>query len=636
MVGRDLSRAVSWRTALPIFLAVVAVEIVVVIGLAAWSLADARGELEDARRHAGAGRASVRDIDLEAAGTSFAAAASSFDRGAAALHTPAVRVVAVVPMVRENVRAARALAVAGGTVADAGADLLAAINRQPDGLRSYLPSDGRVPVDRLARLAEDTATAERRLADAAATVGGVPAGRLVGPVRSAWRQFDDELTRSRELVGSAADASSAFTDLLGGNGRRRYLFGAQNPAELRGTGGYIGAYAVATFERGRFRLSTFVPVQRMRSVPLSQAPPPSSDYAARYNRYGGAGFWPAINATPDFPSAAQAMVGLYRRTEGVDLDGAIVVDPFALQALLDLVGDVQVPGIGTVAADNVVAVVSNEAYDGFSTSQQRKEVLGVVAERALRRLLDPPRAIDTERLLDSLSPVGRHRHVLLYSVRPRVQRALRDLDLAGALVEPADDAVSVVVNNAATNKVDFYVDRSVDYRVRLRRDGSATAKLRVTFDNRAPASGPGSHVLGPWVDGLRAGDDRSLVSVFCGRCVPTSARPALGASERTAMVLGEELGHTVASTLLTIPRGARRSVTLSWRLPDAWSVEDGCYTLRYLAQPTIRTTVLRVSVAPPSGFRRTGNADTAGLSLHDGAVRGSLTMAACYAASDVA
>ena len=37
---------------------------------------------------------------------------------------------------------------------------------------------------------------------------------------------------------------------LGADGPRRYLFGASNPAELRGTGGLIGAYAILTMDRG--------------------------------------------------------------------------------------------------------------------------------------------------------------------------------------------------------------------------------------------------------------------------------------------------------------------------------------------------------------------------------------------------
>ncbi len=621
------------RRALAIFLAVVLLEVIVVLVVAAWALVAARGELDEARRHAVAGQASVRDIDLEHAQTSLTAAATHFDRGAAALRNPAVRIVATAPVIRENVRTVEALAVSGGIVADTGADLLTTINQQPDGLSSFLPSDGRFPVNRLALLARRAGTAKRRLADAAATMDAVPGERLVGPVNTARRQFEDELTRSRELVGSAAAASGAFADLLGGDGPRRYLFGAQNPAELRGTGGYIGAYAVATFDRGRFRLSDFVPIQQLRSVPLSDVPPPSSDYAARYNRYGGAGFWPAVNATPDFPSAAESMVRLYGRTEGVDLDGVVVVDPYALQALLDIVGDVRVPGIGSVTADDVVDVVSNEAYAEFSTPQDRKEVLGAVAGSALHRLLDPRRAMDPQELFDTLVPVGRDRHLLLYSRRPAVQDALRSLDLAGALIEPTSDTVSVVVNNAAVNKVDFYVDRSVDYRVRLRPDGSATATLRVTFHNRAPARGPGDYVLGPRVAGLRAGDDRSLVSVFCGRCVPTGGDPPLGTNERKAMVLEQELGHTVASTLMTVPRRSRRSLTLSWSLTDAWSVDNGCYTLSYLAQPTIRDTDLRVSVQAPPDHRRTTDPDAGDL-LFEGSARGLATMHACYSASD--
>jgi hypothetical protein len=228
----------------------------------------------------------------------------------------------------------------------------------------------------------------------------------------------------------------------------------------------------------------------------------------------------------------------------------------------------------------------------------------------------------------------------MHSTDPQVQQILKEVHLAGSLPEPDNDTVSVVVNNAAVNKVDFYVDRQVRYRVRLAEDGSATARLRVTFTNRAPASGPGRYVLGPHVDGLDAGDDLSLVSVFCGRCRPTKATPRLVEGDRAdeGFVVEEELGHTVATTLLTVPRGDKRTLTLSWDLEEAWAPDgDGCYTLDYINQTTIRNTKLTVGVEPPQGYTVAEDAEISpdGI-VQSGPIRGPTNERVCFTKSAVA
>jgi hypothetical protein len=190
--------------------------------------------------------------------------------------------------------------------------------------------------------------------------------------------------------------------------------------------------------------------------------------------------------------------------------------------------------------------------------------------------------------------------------------------------------VAVVVNNASVNKVDYYVDRLVEQRVRLRRDGSANVRLRVTLLNTAPASGPGAYVLGPrqQLPQLRAGDDLSLVSVYCGRCRVTGAQPALAGGIRSGTTLERELGHSVATTLLTVPQGQRSTMRVSWTIDDAWSPDgDGCYRSTYAAQPTIRGTRLRVTVTPPDGYRAIGNGPP-----EAGSVSGVAGITACYGA----
>jgi hypothetical protein len=75
---------------------------------------------------------------------------------------------------------------------------------------------------------------------------------------------------------------------------------------------------------------------------------------------------------PDFPSAAQAILNGYEEATGGRLDGVILADPFALQALLGVVGPVELPGYGIeIDHDTVVSFTTNEAYMLCSTIRRR-------------------------------------------------------------------------------------------------------------------------------------------------------------------------------------------------------------------------------------------------------------------------
>src|SRR4029450_127322 len=131
----------------------------------------------------------------------------------------------------------------------------------------------------------------------------------------------------------------------GQGGERRYLVVAQNPAELRGTGGILGALAILTFRDGRLSISGTAPIQDLADPAQSDVPDPSEEYARNYDQFGGAASWHNMNMTPDFPSAAQAALTNYRVGQGRRLDGVIAVDPYAFRAMLSVTGAVAVPGV---------------------------------------------------------------------------------------------------------------------------------------------------------------------------------------------------------------------------------------------------------------------------------------------------
>ena len=86
---------------------------------------------------------------------------------------------------------------------------------------------------------------------------------VLGPVDSARSEAQAQLETLHRQLHAGSLILDGLPAFLGADGPRHYVFGASNPAELRGTGGLIGAYAILTMDRGRFSFSDFRPIQSL-------------------------------------------------------------------------------------------------------------------------------------------------------------------------------------------------------------------------------------------------------------------------------------------------------------------------------------------------------------------------------------
>lgn len=562
----------------------------------------ARGPLLEGRDEMLAGRDAILSGDAAAAGAAFDRAEERFVDAQDRLGNPLTRLVSFVPIAGRTPDAVTAGAEAGVLVARAGARVAAAAEDLPGGVGALAPRDGVIPIEPFRRLAGPLAEARSLVTEAVRILGGAPRRLVPGVVGDAVASFDLEAHQALRGVTAASSISRVMPSLLGADGPRQYFLGAQNPAELRGTGGLIGAFAILTFDDGRMRLGPFrdIDVLDPAEPPIE---PPSEEFESLYGDLGALTWYSNVNMTPDFPSAAVAMERLYERSTGQGVDGTILADPQALGLLLQATGATEVPGSALpLDADTVVPFVANEAYALLPNDVARKRILGAVAGRVVGRWVggetDPATA---GRAVVDAAAGG---HLLFHATDPAVQSGLDQARVTGRLLDPSGDFLAVVANNAGGNKVDFYQDRAVRYTVRLARDGSAEATADVDWTNGAPRSGQPRYVIGPHPFTEAApGESAMRVAAYCAR----------GCSLRRAEVTGEplglaelqELGHPLFLHGLKLPSGASASVAYEWTVPSAWQGDEygGVYRLTVQSQPTIRPTRLSVEVQIPEGMR---------------------------------
>ena len=555
-------------------------------------LAAGRDSLTAARRQALGG-------DLESAQASFARAEVSFQLAVDRSQGAAGTIARAAPWLGNTADTVAAMSNAGVSLSIAGSTLTGALLELPDGIGSLAPSNGVVPIDRYADLAIAADSARDGVAEAAATLAAAPESFVPRVVaRARWDAQDQAASLATDLDGMS-DLLHGFGAFAGTDGARRYLVLAQNPAELRGTGGIWGAYAIVTLDDGRARVSAAHPTQSLRDFPAGRVPSPSADYARTYDQFGGAGSWQNMNATPDFPSAAAAALANYELGEGDRLDGVIAADPFLLQALLEVTGPVSVPGAGSLSADTVVDVTTNRAYASYDGSTQRKEVLGDAATGVLARFL----AMDDHGLarLKALATSVAGGHLRVFSTEPDVQAALATLGVDGALSTTPGDLFAVTVNNGSASKVDYYADRSIAYEVQLGGEGEAIATATVSIANEAPTHGQPRYVIGPFIEGAEAGDQVPLTTVWCHQ--PCEVLTAMRDGEDVAVATGSENGVPWLRDYRTIGAHDQGALSLTWRADDVWegNSSGGVYVLTFVGQPTIRPTDVRIAIHAPAG-----------------------------------
>jgi hypothetical protein len=543
-----------------------------------------------------AARAALLAGDVEVAKEKFEQAEDAFVQARGHADNPLLRMVSLLPIIGRTPDAATGLSEAGHEVSLAGVSIAGGVAALPNGLASLAPHRGRIDTASYAALAPALAEATSHLQRAGAAVGDVKTTWLLGPVAEARRQFANELQPITRGLEAATAVVRRFPAFLGSEGVRRYLFVAENPAELRGTGGLFGSVAVMTLRDGKISFGPFEPNERFPLLPRGRVPPPNEDFGRLYP--DSAGLMVVTNLTADFPSAAIALQRLYEASRpGVKLDGVISADPFALQAMLEVSGPVTVGPLGTVTPENVIALVSNRAYSIVTDGEARGRVLGEVAGLVIGRFLAGAQAQTAATAIAGAAGGG---HLTIHVDDEEMQRALARANADGGLPGSGGDLVGPIVNNGGANKVDYYAKRFVKLAVELGAENVARWGLDMSIHNGAPTTGQPVYVIGP--NGYaQTGENLSLLSLYA----PPGAELLEYRQNGEPVGLGveTELGHALFSSDVAIPSGGRADLHYDVASPGAWegTAAHGTYHLVYLGQTTPNPTTVRIQIDVPEG-----------------------------------
>ncbi len=564
------------------------------------TLESAAESTESAAAVVASGSTSGSSADLRASAEKFAEVA---DAAGSWWATPA----SLVPVVAQNTRAIRAAASTGADLSGVAADLASGVDYD-----ALARPDGSLDVQTLASYEPLANETHATVTQARSDLEAVASPWLVAPVAQRLDEYLAHLDRAESATAIAATATAELPAMLGMDGPKRYLLLLGSPAEARDLGGHIGNWAELTAVDGRLDVIEVGQPYELFG-PMSDNRPSVSeglDLPASLLEVDPTRFPQNWGSSPDLSTVARLAADLFPQARGgAPIDGVIYADPTAFAALLSVTGPVTV-GDTTLSADNAVKFLTRDQYAAEVPDHVVNDLVRAGLDRLASEQLPGPTSIAR-----AFGPSVRAGHLQFVLTEPADSELLRQVGLDRPLTAPrGTDLVAVVNRNANPSKIDAFLERTIDYRIRWDPEtGEATTRVVVTMRNGAPGGGLPVEFIGGRV-GNDPGTNRTELSVL-------SRFDAIGAmldGEQLALGRREDINglqrYTVA---VDIPPGGSRTVVLDLE----GAVDPGPeYRLTWFSQPLPNADRARV-IVEPVGTTLVGGQSSAAHPLDDSRVQ---------------
>lgn len=487
-----------------------------------------------------------------------------------AVNDPVFRLATVVPFVGPNLDAVRQV---GLTVDSLSTEVIPSLDRIALTLdpAALTPRGGAIDLAPIVAIAPELQQADATVQQARAELGRIDRSAVVAPIGEAVASLQSKLDTAADLTGPAARTARLLPAALGADGPRTYLVVFQNLAEPRATGGIFGSYAVVTADGGQISIAEQGPARD-----LTYFASPVTELSAEQRQLFGAELatFPAdVNLTPDFPTAAQLFIDMYRARGGGDVDGVLAVDPVALSYLLTGAPALDVDGT-SVDAGNVVETLLSAAYARFddASQAQRDDFLARTTAAAFGQVMSGAAAPQT--VFAGLRQAAAERRLLYYSVHDDEQADLAATGLSGALDGSAErSGIGVFLNDAVASKLGYYLSGGATVTGgQCQPDGSQLATVTVNLAYRPPASGLPEYVLGP--NGDYAYRIHLLLAAPDGGHIDAADLNGQSVGVR----LGTDHGRPLGITVVDLQPGADASATFYLTLPPGQSAPAFVHT----------------------------------------------------------
>lgn len=395
-----------------------------------------------------------------------------------------------------------------------------------------------------------------------------------------YKKSKERLAKIKRSVITAKAVLSTTPDLIGLGGRKKYGVLFQNNMELRATGGFIGSFAILSFENGKLYDMPIFDVYDADGQLKGHVEPP----APIKNILGEANWYLRdSNYDPDFPTSARRAEWFIKKSINQDLDGTIAVNVTTLATLLEAVGALEVPDYNeTITAGNLYERAQFHAeVNFFPGSTQKKEFISTVANALFARLPQITGG-DGLKLVEALSKSVEEKNTLISLSSPGSDHVFQTLGWNGAIADfPCPTSTSchkdyamVVDSNFGVNKANFFIKRSIEQVITFDKNLSVGHTLRINYQNTSTSTA--------WPAGAYKNYQRTYLPVGSTISAIKIGDKTLNTTEYE---ITQEHDKIVVAYLATVPISSSLSIEIEYTTPQLPQDKELLYTWYWQKQP---------------------------------------------------
>ncbi len=389
-----------------------------------------------------------------------------------------------------------------------------------------------------------------------------------------------KLAKIKRSVTTTKAILATTPDIIGLGGRRKYAVLFQNNMELRATGGFIGSFAILSFENGKlYDMPIFDVYDADGQLKGHVEPPqPIKDILGEANWY-----LRDSNFDPDFPTSARRAEWFIKKSLNQDLNGTIAVNVNTLSSLLTATGPLTIPDYNeTITEDNLYERAQFHAeVNFFPGSTQKKEFLSTVAN-ALFTKLPALGAGDGLKLASALSDTIQEKNTLISLINPTTDHVFQTLNWNGQINDSPcptstnchKDYTMIVDSNFGVNKANYFIKRAIEEVITFDKNLAVSHTLRINFQNTSTSTA--------WPAGAYRNFERLYLPI--GTNIGNIKVGGIPLESKDYNVYSEH-GKFVVAYLVTVPINSKTIVEIEYSTPQLTQENELVYTWYWQKQP---------------------------------------------------
>jgi hypothetical protein len=421
------------------------------------------------------GQQAAVQLDWKDAAAKFTAAQSNFtsaQQEISGLNTLTSDLVKLIPGTGEQFEAGVNLLEAGKIIANIGNVLVA------DGQALFAGGGLDNYYQALVKFHDDLGVQIGEFSRAKQLIESVDANDLPSERREDFEAAQAFLPTVESGLHHVYQVNDAFLTMLGHEQWQRYLVVFLNNNELRGTGGFMGSFAMVDVDRGKIKNITIpgggtYDIQGQLAAKVI-SPEPLHLINPRWE-FQDANWW------SNYPSSAKKTEWFYQKAGGPSVDGVISVTNTFMERLLEIFGPVDMPEYGrTITAQNFTLETQKIVELEYDKKENRpKQFIADLAPIILDRIFSA-NSNQLQAIIAMLTQSLNERHVQVYFNSPQLQTLMTDFGWSGELKSTEGDFLSIIHANIAGGKTDGVIKERIDHIASVQSDGSIIDTVTLT------------------------------------------------------------------------------------------------------------------------------------------------------------